>query len=107
MEIHYFATCVYGWATHATREGAILKLVKSFQRDIAAQIKRHQKFADLGLYVWSCKVNGPQDARYTIEFFQPKGVEISETQEDTVIRATQTECDWIHGKHDVIRMSYA
>ena len=65
---HYYATIAFGWAVAPTREEAIASVARQAGTDI---IKRNVK-AHGGLYCWSCRVELPQEAHYSINFYQPE-----------------------------------
>lgn len=88
-QIHFFATCAIGWASAATRDEAIRKLVNANFSFFKDSIKPAQKRGDAGAYIWACQVNAPSDAKYGIEFYQPKGVEIEQGAEHFVTHLTR------------------
>ena len=88
---HYYATCALGWKTAPTREEAIEGLVKAFRSDFIRMTKNLQKEGNAGAYIWSCKVHAPADAHYAIEFYVPKGVEISDVEEYATTYVTQKQ----------------
>lgn len=64
---HYYASTAFDWAVADTRAEAIARVAKSAGSD---GIKRQVK-ANGGLYVWSCRVELPQSATYTITSYAP------------------------------------
>jgi hypothetical protein len=81
---HYFATFALGYAKGATREEAVSKLVKGFRSNFKEISSNLQKEGQLGAYIWSAKVHVPLEGEYGINFYQPVGVEVSETREHFV-----------------------
>lgn len=75
---HYFASCVFGWATADTRDEAIRKCVNQFRGEYKNIVANSHKKGDLGGYVWSCRVMADSKAKYEINFYQPQGVPIEE-----------------------------
>ena len=75
---HYFASFALGWATAQTRKEAIEKLSNMFRSDMKAITQNIQKDGKPGAYLWSCKVNAPENTKYEINYFAPKGVEIDQ-----------------------------
>jgi hypothetical protein len=73
-DAHFFASHCLGWATAATREEAVEKVVRAFERDIKPAIKNCHKSGEPGWYVWSCEVPLPEDAHYEIEWYAPVDV---------------------------------
>lgn len=71
-EVHYFASTVFGWATGTTRDEAIQRVVNDSRRDYITITKNLQKDGKPGAYVWSCEVMAPSDAKYSINYYQPK-----------------------------------
>ena len=97
-EHHYFATCALGWETGETRDEAVTRLVKRFKSDFREIIKGQQKYGTgFGCYVWLCKVHEKADASYPIEFYQPKGVEVSDAEELIIYRVTGSQIDYAQG----------
>jgi hypothetical protein len=74
---HYFATCLYGWATHDTREGALKKLIGSIG---SGTLKRSQEAGNEGIAATVCRVELPEAAHYDISEFMPSVI----TKEDGV-----------------------
>jgi hypothetical protein len=85
---HFFACFGMGWATAATREEAIDKLINSFRSEFKAMAANQIKANEPGAYIWTCQVNAPEKTPYRIEFFQPKGVETEAHREVFVTRVT-------------------
>jgi hypothetical protein len=81
MEKHYFASTAIGWATAATREGALEKLATGYASDFKPAVANSHKAGEPGIYFWSCEVAAPEDANYAISFFAPKGVPTSNPEE--------------------------
>jgi len=78
---HYFASFGLGWATAATRDEVVNKLVDGFRSDVKRMTANIHKDGGLGAYIWTCKVNAAEDAKYSIEYYMPKGVDISDAKE--------------------------
>lgn len=87
--VHYFASCALGWATAETADAAIRKLASSFRREFTNMVKGGQKRGNAGAYIWTCKVHGPSDSQYEINFYAPQGIDISEGQNHYVTYITQ------------------
>lgn len=87
-EVHFFASCVFGWASATTRDEAIEKLVNSFRSDYKGIVKNSQKNGSPGAYVWTCQVNAPADAQYSIEYYAPRGIDTQDGQEHAVTYLT-------------------
>lgn len=64
---HFFATTAFGWGIGDTRAEAIEKAARMTGQSI---IKEQVKSQD-GVYCWSCRVNLPRSARFTINEFKP------------------------------------
>jgi hypothetical protein len=94
MNHHYYVTFALGWATAPTLEEAIKKLARGFERDIKPALKKLQKDNLPGLYLWSCRVHAPADARYSIEFYKPVDVEISERRHLCLVKLTKKQVLW-------------
>lgn len=75
-QYHFFASCALGWATADTRKDAVIKCADQFRYDLTRALKSLNKKGELGPYLWSCKVLAPKDAKYSIEYYQPKGISI-------------------------------
>ncbi len=86
---HFFATCVFGWATADTRDEAIEKLVNRFRGDVKQTMVNCQKDGMPGFYIWTCQVNAPADEPYKIEWFAPVGVDTEAHEEYAVTYLTQ------------------
>lgn len=80
---HYFATCALAWATGSTPADAIKKLARSLD---PAMIRRC--LSDGGVYVWTCRVELPPNASYSINFYKP------EKQDDGTPVPLSDACDW-------------
>lgn len=65
---HFFASTAFNWAVAPTRREAVEKVARAAG---AAIIKGNVK-AHGGLYVWTCRVDVPQSARYTIANYAPE-----------------------------------
>ena len=91
---HYFASFALGWATGATQDEAIEKLVNGFRGVFQTTTKNAQKEGQPGAYIWTCKVLAPADAGYKIEFYAPKGVEITEAQHVYVTYVTAKKASY-------------
>lgn len=74
---HYFGSTCYGWAKGNTPEFVLETLARIAGTDAIKQQLKQNK----GLYAWVCKVDVPRSTKYQINFFQPQGVSISDTQE--------------------------
>ena len=85
---HYFASFAFGWKTAATRQEAIEGLVEGFKSEFKPMAAAAHKRGQKGAYVWSCRVEVPQDEHYGIEYFAPKGVAKSEAKEHYVTYVT-------------------
>lgn len=87
---HYFASCAFGWAAADTREAAIEKMIRG--NGLTGDVKRitanMQKEGQPGFYLWTCKVHGPYEAKYSIDWFMPKGIDISEARHHDVTYIT-------------------
>jgi hypothetical protein len=82
---HFYATCVFGWATsEVSRLDALDKLATRFRADVKRIVAAEKKNGNGGMYFWSCRVLAPSDAQYKIEWFQPVGVETVDHEEHTV-----------------------
>ncbi len=90
-ESHYYATCVYGWATAPTRQEAIDNLIRRYRRDLKPLVKQGQRRGDPGAYLWTCRVNAPADAEYQIRFFQPVDVHCADAIEFYITHLTDRE----------------
>ena len=94
-ETHFFASCVFGWATsEESRDDAIERLVNAFRHDIKRTLANCLKNGDVGFYLWTCEVLAPADAPYKIEWYAPQGVEITGTEEYAVTYVTQKKAAW-------------
>ncbi len=103
---HYFATCIFGYATAPTREEAIEALVNRWRRDLKGVVKNCHKDGIPGAYLWTCKVNAAEDAGYKIEWFMPKGVDIEDTQEHAITYLTDKQlayCRTYEGEAKALR----
>lgn len=80
---HYYGSTAFNWAVGQTRDEVLTKLAKQAGTDT---IKRNVKHNG-GLYAWVCLVHAPQSAAYEIEYYQPKGVEISDAQEFNILNS--------------------
>ncbi len=87
-QVHYFASHVFGWASAPTRDGAIEKLINGIRSDVKHIVKATQKRGEPGAYVWTCQVNAPADAKYSINYYKPEGVEIQDGQEHAITYLT-------------------
>lgn len=85
---HYFASFAFGWKTAATRDEAVNGLVEGFRNDVKTIVKNSHKNGSPGAYIWTCKVNAPQDAKYGINFFQPVDVDIEDGKNHFVTYVT-------------------
>ena len=106
-EHHYFASCVYGWATAQTRDNAINKLVNAFRPEFKRMTTEGQKRGDLGAYIWSCKVLAPSDAKYSIEYYQPKGISIGAGIHHYVTYITQKHLSYFSSEETVKKFKEA
>ncbi len=91
MSHHYFASFAFGWKTAATRDEAVKGLVDGFRSDVKTMARNGQKTGSPGAYIWSCKVNAPQDAHYSINFFKPEDVDIEDGNHHFVTYVTNKE----------------
>ena len=64
---HYFATTAFYFGVGATRQEAINNVARRFSAD---ELK-HQKKANGGAYLWTCRVALPQGAQYAINNYMP------------------------------------
>lgn len=96
--VHFFATCALGWASAETRDEAIRKLVNRFLIDFKSMVKGGKKNGDPGAYVWTCQVNAPADAEYSIEYYQPRGVDIEDGREHAITKVTNKTMEWANWK---------
>ena len=86
---HYFASNAFAWATGATREEAVEKAIRhAGTADVKRITLQLQKKGEPGFYTWSCRVHGPSDADYRIEWYMPKGIDISEARHHDVTYIT-------------------
>ncbi len=75
---HYFASNAYGWGTGSTRQEACEKLARSEGvTNMKSMILRAHERSEAGAYMWSCRVETPEDTAYAIEYYQPAGVDIN------------------------------
>ena len=79
MKPHYYATCAFGYNRAETREEALQGLADAYID--STMVRNTQKNGEPGFYMWSCKVEA-EIGDYSIEWFQPKGVPISEAEEN-------------------------
>lgn len=79
---HYYASSAFGWAAAPTRREAVAAVA----RDAGSAIVRRQVKAHGGLYVWSCRVELPQSATYTINEYAPEF--ITAKQDDGTFKST-------------------
>jgi hypothetical protein len=86
---HFFATCVFGWATADTRDEAIEKLVNAFRHDIKRTLANCLKDGVPGFYIWTAQVNAPADEPYKIEWYAPVGVDTEAHEEYAVTYLTE------------------
>ena len=88
--VHYFASNAMAWATGKTRAEAIEKCTRhaGSTKDIKGMISRLHKKGDAGFYVWCCKVHGKDTDNYRIEWYMPKGIDISEAKHHDVTYLT-------------------
>lgn len=91
---HFFASCVFGWATAETRHEAIKKLVNHFRGNLTDIVKSAHKNGEPGAYVWTCYVHAPGDAKYNIEYFAPKDVKTSHGRDHYVTYLTKKEISY-------------
>lgn len=75
---HYFASCAFGWQIGATEEEAAVKLIERFRTEYKQITTNTHKKGEPGGYFWTCKVEAPIDAEYSIEFYMPRNVKWSE-----------------------------
>lgn len=85
---HYFASHGLGWATGATREAAIERVIDGFRHDLKGWVRNSLKAGDPGVYIWSGKVNVAEDEPYKIEWFSPVGVPVEDGREHYVTYVT-------------------
>lgn len=86
---HYFASNAFGWGVGDTREEAITNVIRNTDSTTAKKaIARLLKEGEPGLYCWSCKVLAPRAESYSIEFYQPKGVECEDVQHIHMLHVT-------------------
>lgn len=108
-EHHYFASNVFGWAVADTREEAINKLINCFHSTLKNVItntrKSDSRFGKRngGAILYVCRVEAPKDESYKIEWFQPKGVPISEGENLIITNLTKNYAD-IAPDHEVDRI---
>jgi len=81
--VHYFATCALAWAIGSTPADAIKKLARSLD---PAWIRSCVKSG--GVYVWTCRVELPPSASYSISFYKP------DKQDDGAPVPISDACDW-------------
>ena len=100
---HYFASCALGWATAETREAAIEKMIRGngLTNDAKRITANMHKQGEPGFYLWTCRVHGPSDADYRIEWFQPKGIEWSESRHHDVTHITAKALAYTTRKGDI------
>lgn len=99
---HYFASNAFGWGTGETRQAAIERCIQAATRGTVRKITlAQQKKGEPGFYLWSCKVHGPSDAHYRIEWYMPKGIEISEARHHDVTYCTAKELAYTTRENDI------
>ena len=91
---HYFASCAFGWATAETRDAAIRKLVNAFHEEYKRSVPNAHKEGEPGSYLWSCEVHGPSDAKYSIEFYAPKGIHTADGRHHYVTYITKKSMNY-------------
>lgn len=84
MSHHYYASTAYGWSRADTRAEAIAKVARQAGSSAFTAPKGKPKPT---LFVWTCKVNAPKDAAYSIEFYMPTGVDIGAAMEFEIVSA--------------------
>ncbi len=99
---HFFASFAFGWSTAETEKEAIEKLLKAFRGEFKTGAAHAIKDNHPGAYFWVCEVNAPADTAYSIEFFQPKGMEILQSGDGYVTRVTAKEINYFLVR-DIIR----
>ena len=65
---HYYATTAHGWGVGPTRQAAIAKAASQSDGDTIKRLVRQ----DGGMYVWTCRVDLPESARYSISYYKPE-----------------------------------
>jgi len=63
MNHHYYASSAYGWSIGATRGEAIRKVLRDYGSPQVGNAG--------GFWVWSCRVDLPSSATYTIMRYSP------------------------------------
>lgn len=79
---HYFASTAYGWSRADTRAEAIAKVARQAGSGFFKGVKGRPAPT---LYVWTCKVNAPKDAVYSIDFYMPTVVGIEAAMEFEIV----------------------
>lgn len=69
---HYYGSTAFTWAVGQTREEVLRALAKDAGKDLIQNNVRKNG----GLYVWTCRVDLPQDSVYSIRNFHPVEVPI-------------------------------
>ena len=89
---HYFASTAMAWATADTREEAIKKAIRhSGTSDVKRITLRLHKEGKEGFYCWSVQVLAPSDAKYSIEWYKPQGVDLVDGRHHAVTYITEKE----------------
>ncbi len=98
---HYFATCAFGWKVADTRDKAIRGLIEGFRGEAKRTTANLHKQGEMGMYIWSTRVEIPLDQKYEISYYQPKGVPISDSREHCVTYVSAKHVAWATTKvHD-------
>ena len=97
---HYFASFGLGWATAATEDEAIRKLMHTgyFREEVKRMTLAAQKRGEAGAYCWTCKVHVPESTKYAINFYSPQGVEKSEGRDHYITYITAKEMAYLTPK---------
>lgn len=98
MDHHYFASNAFCWATAPTKKEAVEKAVRARGlKAVREGIKNAHRNGSAGFYIWSCRVECSPDAGYSIEYFSPKDVPISEGVHNHITHITKTEISGCSG----------
>ena len=99
-DFHFFANHAIGWATGATEEEAIEKLMLQNTDPTWA---RNCLKGGVPLVFFSCRVPLPIDAPYRINWYQPEVDGISECKNHEVLYLTKTKYAIRRDPHDKIK----
>ena len=104
-EFHWFVSHGMGFRCAATLEDAMEgAFCTSYFGDMGKWMRNIQKGGDAGIPAFACKVPGPIDSKYGIEWFVPQVEGLTERQNLIVTYVTKKKVVWMKDPMDKVRV---